>query len=122
MGKVASHGHDESPFQHRGLRKHKQRSLARQLNRSDSVDWLVNCDVYEPLIVITSEGDVMPKNAKKRTSIKGLSRPKQELTAKSAKKVKGGMLPLSASTETTTSTESRPGVGILRSTDGGKTW
>ena len=64
----------------------------------------------------------MPKNAKKRTSIKGLSRPKQELTAKSAKKVKGGMLPLSASKETTTSTESRPGGGILRSTDGGKTW
>ena len=73
-----------------------------------------------PLVVTTAEGDVMPKNAKKRTSIKGLSRPKQELTAKGAKKVKGGVLPLSSSTET--STDSRPGVGVLKSTDGGKTW
>jgi hypothetical protein len=64
----------------------------------------------------------MLKNAKKRTSIKGLSRTKEELTAKAAKKVKGGVLPLSSSTETATSTDSRPGVGILKSTDGGRTW
>ena len=64
----------------------------------------------------------MPKNAKKRTSLKGLSRPKQQLTTKAAKKVKGGVLPLSSSTETAASTDSRPGVGILKSTDGGRTW
>ena len=90
--------------------------------RSESVDWAVMCDVYEPPRCHIEEGDIMPENAKKRTSLKGLSRPKQELTTKSAKKVKGGVLPLSASTETATSTDSRLGTGILRSTDGGKTW
>ena len=64
----------------------------------------------------------MPKNVKKRTSIKRLSQPKQELTTKAAKKVKGGVLQLSSSTETAASTDSRPGVGILKSTDGGRTW
>ena len=33
----------------------------------------------------------MPKSTKKRTAAKNLPRPKQELTAKSAKKVKGGI-------------------------------
>lgn len=32
----------------------------------------------------------MPKNTKKRTKVKDLPRSKQELTAKAAKKVKGG--------------------------------
>ncbi|MGI9167629.1 MAG: hypothetical protein ACR2G5_14835 [Pyrinomonadaceae bacterium] len=32
----------------------------------------------------------MPKNTKKRTKVKDLPRSKQELSAKSAKKVKGG--------------------------------
>ena len=35
----------------------------------------------------------MPKNTKKRTKVKDLPRAKQELTAKAAKKVKGGLLP-----------------------------
>ena len=34
----------------------------------------------------------MPKNTKKRTKVKGLPRPEQELNAKAAKKVKGGLL------------------------------
>ena len=33
----------------------------------------------------------MPKNTKKRTKVKDLPRPKQELSAKSARKVKGGV-------------------------------
>jgi len=35
----------------------------------------------------------MPKNTKKRTKVKDLPRPNQDLTAKAAKKVKGGLLP-----------------------------
>lgn len=34
----------------------------------------------------------MPKNTKKRTKVKELPRPKQELTAKAAKNVKGGFV------------------------------
>ena len=62
----------------------------------------------------------MAKNAKKRTKVKALPRSEQALTTKAAKKVKGGTLPLSSSTET--SIDSRPGTGILKSTDGGRTW
>ena len=64
----------------------------------------------------------MAKNAKKRTKVKALPRSEHALTTKAAKKVKGGTLPLSSSTETTTSIDSRPGTGILKSTDGGRTW
>jgi hypothetical protein len=47
---------------------------------------------------------------KKETRIKveDLPQAEQELTSEEAKEVKGG--------------ESRPGVGILKSTDSGKTW
>ena len=47
----------------------------------------------------------MPKNTKKRTKVKGLPRPEQELTAKGAKKVKGGLLTATQPTSLSTTVQ-----------------